>query len=336
MSKLSVCIIAKDEEANIARALESVASVADELIVVDTGSSDNTIEVAEAAGARVVEHKWQHDFSEARNFASGLANNGWVFHLDAAEELDAPDQSLMTKLLTAPNVDAYWCQLINLAKPTSFSGAVGSRSIRLFRRSKYRYSGIIHEQASLSTGGGASLEQRSELRIIHWGYADQTKVATRVARNTDLLKRALANDPTNYMLQYYLGTALMKSKHYSESIDELKSAQSLLPNGATEHQALFLLSLCEALEGAGRLDEALDYGELATRKFPDYRDLIYLVGELNLKADRIGRAVELFQRCTRMPTVPGRYLFARQGLDKMAGRKLRRLSRNERTAGPPG
>lgn len=317
-------MIAKDEEANIGRALTSVASVADEMIVVDTGSRDRTASIAKEIGARVVKHEWRNDFSEARNFATGLAANDWVLHLDADEELDDADPARMADLLSSPRVDAYWCQLVNQTRRSSSAGAVGSRSIRLFRPAKYEYSGIIHEQAVPKQQGAAN-QQWSDLTILHWGYADPSKSEERAKRNMTLLKRILADDPSNYMFRFYLGVELMNSRNYNDAIEEFRQAESLLPRDAHEHRALFLLNLCESLGRGGRVEEGLEYGERAAKIFPDYRDIIYIVGELNLMAGRLDQAADFFRQCAQMTKVSGKYLSAREGLDKMALRKLRRL-----------
>ena len=89
MSRISLCVIAKNEEAMIADCLESVRDVVDEMIVVDTGSLDRTVAIAEAAGARVVTFKWCDDFSAARNASIKAATGDWVLILDADERLGA-------------------------------------------------------------------------------------------------------------------------------------------------------------------------------------------------------------------------------------------------------
>ena len=83
--KISACYITKNEERNIARSLQSLADAVDEIIVVDTGSTDGTREIAEALGARVLDFSWQDDFSAPRNFAVEAASGDWIVFLDADE-----------------------------------------------------------------------------------------------------------------------------------------------------------------------------------------------------------------------------------------------------------
>ena len=318
-------MLARDEEENIGRAIKSAVDVADEIVVVDTGSQDGTVRIAKELGARVFEREWPNDFGQARNMVAGLAANDWVLHLDADEELGETDPARLASLLSTPDVDAYWLQTVHLTKPGTAVGSVSSRSLKFFRKSKYMFRGVIHEQAGPIEPGAARCEKFSGLKVIHWGFANASKVAARADRNTAMLERVLADDPGNFMLLFFLGVELANSKRYPEAIEKFKQAESLLPHDAHEHRAQFLLHLCEALGHADRVEEGLNYGEIAAKKFPDYRDLLYVVGELSLMAGRTDRAADYFQRCAQMPNVSGRYLTAREGLDKRARRKLRRL-----------
>ena len=88
---LSLCMIVKNEEANLGRCLESVKGVADEIIIVDTGSTDRTVEIARQHGAKIVSHQWDDDFAVARNVSLRAATSDWILVLDADEALDEED-----------------------------------------------------------------------------------------------------------------------------------------------------------------------------------------------------------------------------------------------------
>ena len=83
--QISSCLIVKNEAENIARCLESIKSISDEIIVVDTGSTDNTVEIAKSYGARIYFYEWDNNFSNARNFALEKATGDWIIFLDADE-----------------------------------------------------------------------------------------------------------------------------------------------------------------------------------------------------------------------------------------------------------
>src|SRR5438477_6471542 len=97
--RLTVCMIVKNEAANLRRALASVGPVADELVVVDTGSTDDSAAVAAELGARVAHFAWCDDFAAARNAALALASGAWILSLDADEELDPASVAPLRQLV---------------------------------------------------------------------------------------------------------------------------------------------------------------------------------------------------------------------------------------------
>jgi glycosyltransferase involved in cell wall biosynthesis len=88
---ISLCMIVKNEESCLVRCMKSVRDHVDEIIIVDTGSMDNTVEIAESYGARVYHHPWENDFSKHRNQSLSYATGDWIFQLDADEELFPED-----------------------------------------------------------------------------------------------------------------------------------------------------------------------------------------------------------------------------------------------------
>ena len=95
---VSLCMIVKDEEENLARCLDSVRDFVDEIIIVDTGSTDRTIDIAERYGARVFYHPWEGSFSKARNYSLKYATCDWILILDADEELNNDDTSRLKEI----------------------------------------------------------------------------------------------------------------------------------------------------------------------------------------------------------------------------------------------
>ena len=87
---ISVCLITKNEEKFLSDCLQSIREIADEIILVDTGSTDRTVEIAGAFGCRVIHHEWQNDFSLARNTGITAANGKWILCIDADERLSPP------------------------------------------------------------------------------------------------------------------------------------------------------------------------------------------------------------------------------------------------------
>lgn len=147
MNRLSACLITLNEEHNLPRALASLQGIADELIVVDSGSTDRTASIAREHGAAFFERAWTN-YSEQKNFAAECAQNEWVFSMDADEELSSALQtSLLDWKKRVPQSSVY-----EMARKTWYLGAWVKHSgwypdfqRRLYRRDKAQFSGIIHE-----------------------------------------------------------------------------------------------------------------------------------------------------------------------------------------------
>lgn len=200
--RLSLCMIVKNEEKHLQNCLLSVYGVVDEICIVDTGSTDRTVAIAERLGARVEHRAWRDDFAWARNESLAMATGDWVLHLDADEVLTPEAQAEVPKLICQPDHTGF-LMLIESLIP---GGRASSYAIRLFRRDqRIRFTGIIHEnigdRISL-VGGKVSLASG---RIRHFGYTEHPMLATgKRSRNRGLLLKGLESEPNNQWYAYYL------------------------------------------------------------------------------------------------------------------------------------
>lgn len=324
--RLSVCFIVKNEKKNLPRALASVKGVADEIIVVDTGSTDATIDIAKEAGAKVFEHEWSDDFSEARNFALDQATGDWVLQLDADEELETPNADHVRGLLSSNEFDAYDCQIVNMGNEENLGGAISHRYPRLFRRRAYRYKGAIHETPQ-RIGRGSGPRPWAELHILHWGYMDGEARPERVRRNGRLLKNAIKKNPDDFLLYWYLGEHYTSLSRLKEALKCYLKAESLRPAAGVSYQPLTILRACECLMKLRRLDDAAEYIEFGIETFPDCRDLLFLGGHIfELRGDN-ERALQYFGRCAAIKVASPFYHIAREGLDLAAESRFQELRR---------
>jgi len=142
---LSVCLVTRNEEKKIERALRSVTPLADEVVVADTGSTDRTVPVAEEMGAKVFLFKWEDDFSAASNFALDHARGEWVLWLNPDEEVLAVSTERMTALLNSKEVFAYSLRVRQQLRADQPDFGTETALIRLFRRTPdVRYRGRLH------------------------------------------------------------------------------------------------------------------------------------------------------------------------------------------------
>src|SRR6516164_7686240 len=142
---MSICLVTRNEEGKLDRLLRSVAGLAEEVIVADTGSTDRTVAIAQEHGAKVVVHKWRDDFAAARNYALDQATGNWILWLNPDEEWLAPGFQEARALLERTEALVYGVRVRDVAhadRPEQFSETL---QLRLFpRRPDLRFVGRLH------------------------------------------------------------------------------------------------------------------------------------------------------------------------------------------------
>lgn len=204
MTRLSACLIVKDEERFLPDCLRSLVGVVDEIVVVDTGSSDRTVEIARAAGCVLGEFRWCDDFAAARNASLALASGDWILVVDADERLDPATRAALARATADAHAIAW---LVDVDSVGAGDERVTARIPRLFRRrDDVRFERPIHESitASLAAVGAGDLGP-SGVRLEHLGYRpDVLAERDKHARNLALLERAAERDPEDRYLLYKL------------------------------------------------------------------------------------------------------------------------------------
>ena len=173
--KISACVIVKNEEKNIGQWLNNMRQIADEIVVVDTGSTDNTINILENANITPYHFTWCNDFAAAKNYAIQQATGDWIVFLDADEYFDASSvkrfRTEMTRYHGNKKIGAIMCQLVNIDTDNRNKIIDTMIQVRIFRNSKdIYYKNPVHEQ--LVTKPGKYIMQKCfDLQIIHTGYS---------------------------------------------------------------------------------------------------------------------------------------------------------------------
>jgi hypothetical protein len=189
-------MIVRDEARSIERCLASVRDLVDEMVVVDTGSTDDTVALAEAAGASVHHFTWVDDFAQARNVALDHCSGDWILVLDADEWLVEGGEAIAALHSTEPDFTG----AVEIASPTSDGNVTLTRQIRVLPRGA-RYSGRVHEQPDI-----IGAERPLAVRLEHDGYLAEQR-EKKEGRNRRLLELALAEDPENPFLWFQLARA---------------------------------------------------------------------------------------------------------------------------------
>lgn len=216
---ISLCMIVKNEEDNLARCLDSTMDIVDEIIIVDTGSTDSTIEIAESYGARVFNHPWEGNFSKARNYSLKHATCDWILILDADEELNNDDIPIIKEVTENNDCLAVSFIIKNKYKNSTQEGY--AQMVRLFKNSYgIYYKGIVHNTIHYS---GKCLY--SSIKIIHHGYnLSEDKMEEKFLRTSTLLKKQLESDPHNPVPYMYIGVAYLDRRMYEDAIINSKRA----------------------------------------------------------------------------------------------------------------
>jgi glycosyltransferase involved in cell wall biosynthesis len=170
-----------NEEQNIAKCIESV-DPADDVLVVDSGSTDMTIEIASATRARVVGHPFL-DFADQRNYAMSLLTSEWVLHLDADERVTPELWNEIRAMLASDSCDGYLVPCLNIVfgKPLKHGGWYPQYHLRLQRRKKARWYGAVHEEAAVEGPVGKLVEP-----IVHFGHPNIHTFLLKLDRYTSL------------------------------------------------------------------------------------------------------------------------------------------------------
>lgn len=207
MVRLSACLIVKNESLLLSRCLESLRSFVDEIIVVDTGSTDNTIEIAHSQGAQVKYFTWIDDFSAARNESLRHVSGDWILYIDADEVIDSVNAGKIRQVITQKDIMGATVRQCIPQQAENIVTAFYIEYCRLFRHHPaIRFEGAIHEQIlpSIERIGGRVL--RTDIVIHHWAYAaTEDKKRCRAERNLRYLLAEVKRVPDDPFVHFNLG-----------------------------------------------------------------------------------------------------------------------------------
>ena len=238
---LSLCMIVRDEEEMLPKCLAAAAPAVDEIIIVDTGSKDRTIEIADEYGARVIEKEWTGSFSDARNVSFEAATSDWIIYLDADEVLVDEDARRLKALTGRVWREAFYLVLTSYTGELDDADAVTNSVLRVFRnRPHYRFEGRLHEQIAhgLPTYAAGRIEQ-SSVRVDHYGYLGAVRDAKEKSRrNLELLKAQQAESAPSAFLHFNLGTRVRRDRRSPCRARRVRASWKLVESNGEEAQRL--------------------------------------------------------------------------------------------------
>jgi GT2 family glycosyltransferase len=322
---LSACLIVKNEQDNLPSCLEALGGLVDEIVVYDTGSTDETVRLAREAGATVLEGYWDDDFGRARNAALAGCTGRWVLSVDADEIVEADPSAVRSQLKQLHNGDALTVSIGNVGD----DGQVGAwhNATRLFRRGRARWAGRLHEQL-VAVDGSVLSGCRSVLRLRHTGYTSQAVTArNKMERNLRVAEQSLREqgEDDGFAL-VNVARSLTGVGRLPEALEHFSRALETSPVIGVRRQALRFG--IEALLDLGRPGEALEWlpqlrEVCASPATPDYLEGL---AHLNLRDPE--RAVACFDRISATDRIrdedmeiPGHFLPLMKGVSLMASQR---------------
>jgi len=302
-------MIVKNEEQNIERALSWGRDIMFEQIVVDTGSTDRTVELARQMGAKVFHFEWINDFAAAKNYAIEQAQGNWIAFLDADEYFVSEMASklpLYLQELHYSKIVAVVTEWLNLDD----AGKVfcGGTQMRLFRNLRgLRYFGRIHE--ALTYHGKALttdnyVDASEQLSILHDGYKQSVAgQGEKGKRNRPLILKELEEDPENSILMGYMGDCYGAEGEPELAVEWYEKAIAAMDSVECEADIRISTTFANLLFHLAKKDDEqrlMEIYHMATRKIPTDADFDYNVGRYFAHKQDFGKAAFYLERALNL------------------------------------
>ena len=315
MSKiLSVCMIIRDSEEILKKTLPNLVRCADEVIVVDTGSLDNTVKVAQGLGARVFHFKWANDFALARNESIKHAEGDWILWIDADEYVKEEDILKLKEILSLSEEDAYNLPLYE-CKEGELKGDMFYFRVKVFRNRKgYHFRRAINEQVCDAQGRyitGKILS--SNISIYHWGgRLDPEKMRRKKERNIEMLKAVIAGNEGDPYYHFLLANNYKDIGQYELAIGEYDRVIQIMPQGELTSHSYTKKAWC--FYHLKKMDEASKNARKAIELNPFDAGAYNILGIAHAVARRLEEAVKIFEHSKnlKMPVHAGSMVSLKQ------------------------
>lgn len=305
MIPISVCIITKNEEKNIEKCLAPLAPYNFEIIVVDTGSTDSTKEIAQKYTDKIYDFEWIDDFSAARNFSLKKASHNYVLVLDSDEFLtDLDIEGVYQAIEEHPKAVGLLLRHSSYDSDGTLSGYT-DRVERLFHKQYYYYKFPIHEQVT-EISSDNTIYQRYDLPLTveHVGYAGSKEALRQKAeRNNALLFKEIERDPANPYLYFQVGQSYNLISDYENAYVYYRKAFEFPLIVEQEWVQAMAITYINAMTHTGRAHEAVAFFEPYYDKFASSASFYNSMGVAYLNSNQPLKAMMEFIKATQCPVV---------------------------------
>ncbi|OKH40450.1 hypothetical protein NIES2119_02185 [[Phormidium ambiguum] IAM M-71] len=306
---LSLCMIVKNEEKNLPRCLISAQPYVDEIIVVDTGSEDKTVEIAFQYGAKVSHFQWCDDFSAARNYALSLVSGDWVLVLDADEELVVNSPNFRQEIVVNSEILAYSIIRTEIGETEANTPLF---TPRLFRNlPQLKYVGRMHEHLRYDNQliDQTLINDLKSIQILHYGNATKEELIEKVIqRYIPILEKAKQEEGLSLMLLYCLAGMYNDTQQFNKAqecyIEALEKISENLIEGMPPKEVSFVPSLIFTLAGQSLQQQDYETARLLAQRgiewFSEFPPLNYITGFTLIELGFPLAAVPYFQKCIEL------------------------------------
>ncbi|MGC9325299.1 MAG: glycosyltransferase [Desulfomonilia bacterium] len=296
---LGVIMIVRNEEQALPGILSDVKKIADEIVIVDTGSEDDTVGVSESFGAHVEYFPWKNDFAAARNYSIECASCDYLLWLDADDRIDEKDQNSLASLKTrlSPGGDrAYMLRILNSTHDAPATVSYQTRIIP--KKPGVRFEGKVHEQILPSLEASGITIESTEIVIRHTGYHDKETRLAKGKRNLEILLDEYNEGKQTATQCFFIAMASIAVGDYAQCLEYLKQAREKRSSEDWFHYSFAVATEC--LMRLDRFQEAYDESQRGITLFKDSSLMHYYHGLVCMKTGYFEEAASVFHSATRL------------------------------------
>ncbi|MGE4214251.1 MAG: glycosyltransferase [Anaerotignaceae bacterium] len=303
MNSISLCMIVKNEEKYIEQCLSSVASIVKEIIIVDTGSTDNTLELARRFNPKVFEYPWDSNFGNARNHSLAQATGDWILVLDADEAIYSEDLEKLTDIVQTTKSNEIALKFHNFTSEVSEENYNTHIGVRLFKNYCFRYEGAIHEQLVPTNEIISRNPYITDIRVRHYGYLRSNAGQKKRERNVPIIQKILDENPNDSFQLFNMGNEYMSLDDFNKALYYFEKAYAN-KNVSLAYCPHLIFRRAACLHYLNRNEESLKIIEEGLKLYPKCTDYEYFRGIIYKVLKRYTLAIDSFNKCIAMGAPP--------------------------------
>jgi glycosyltransferase involved in cell wall biosynthesis len=304
-------MIVKNEEKYISQCLNSIRDIVDEIIIVDTGSTDKTVEIAESFQAKIYYFQWNNNFSEARNESLKYATKDWILILDADDEFSGEDKDKFKALLNS-NLDenlVYFFETLNYFGSTATDSNISvNLNPRLFKNKHgFHYEGAVHNQLVNSTYEYKGIT--CSIRIYHYGYLEKNIISKdKRKRNITILEQQIEKEPNNKFTYFNLGNEYFAMEDKKKALEYYYKIYEDF-DAKTGYSSVLLARIVISNYILKEYDKALEFTTIGIEYFPGFTDLYFLKAMIYKELNKPTLQIKALEKCIELGDPPSEQKF---------------------------